>query len=238
MRDSPRRRLDALLSGLGYGSRREVAQLCKRGRVRIEGFLATDASMRVDPRAVLLDDAPLDFPFGLVVALHKPLGVACTRAGAEGQTIFDLLPPLWRKRHPKVASAGRLDRDTSGLLVVTDDGKLIHRLTTPSAKVEKSYQATLDASPTEEMLERLRHGVLLDGERSATVPAGAIVVGPREVQITLREGKYHQVRRMFAAVGGHVEALCRIRIGALPLGDLPRGHWRAIAEAEIIPAIG
>lgn len=224
------RRVDQLLSSLGYGSRKEAQALCDAGRVRVGGLALDDASRRVDPREVELDGAPLEFPEGLLVVLHKPLGVVCSHDSREGPRVYDLLPPRWLQRDPKVTTVGRLDKDTSGLLLVTDQGALVQRLTSPRHHVEKVYVATLDREPTDALVGAFAAGVELleDGEREKTLPARARLLGERRVEVTLREGRYHQVRRMFAALGLHVTALERTRMGEWTLGALQPGEWRAV----------
>lgn len=224
------RRLDQLLSSLGYCSRKEAQALCDEGRVRVGTEVLDDASRRVDADQVTLDDEPLEFPNGLLVMLHKPVGLVCSHDTKEGPRVYDLLPERWRQRDPKVTSIGRLDKDTSGLLLFTDQGALVQRLTSPRHHVDKVYVATLDRAPTAEMSEAFARGLeLVEGnERVKTLPAVLRALDDRRAEVTLREGKYHQVRRMFTAVGAQVTSLARTRFGEWSLGDLPPGEWRAI----------
>ena len=131
------RRLDQLLSSLGYCSRREAEGMVRAGRVKIGGQTAKKADQRVDPHQVLLDDRPLEAPDGLLAVFHKPTGYVCTHSDGEGSTIYELLPPRWLARNPPVTSVGRLDKDTSGLLLITDQGQLVQRYTSPRAEIEK-----------------------------------------------------------------------------------------------------
>jgi 16S rRNA pseudouridine516 synthase len=224
------RRADQLLSSLGYGSRKEAQALCAAGRVRVRGEVLDDASRRVDASEVALDGAPLEFPEGLLVMLHKPAGLVCSHDAREGPRVYDLLPPRWLLRDPKVTSVGRLDKDTSGLLLLTDQGALVQRLTSPRHHVDKVYVATLDREPGGSLVDAFARGLELSegGEREMTLPAVARPLGDRRVEVTLREGRYHQVRRMFAAVGLHVVALERTRFGEWALGELAPGQWRAL----------
>lgn len=224
------RRLDQLLSSLGYCSRKEAQALCDEGRVLVGSEVLDDASRRVDPDQVKLDDEPLEFPNGLLVMLHKPVGLVCSHDEKEGPRVYDLLPERWQQRDPKVTSIGRLDKDTSGLLLFTDQGALVQRLTSPRHHVDKVYLATLDREATPEMSEAFARGLeLVEGnERVKTLPAVLKPLGDRRAEVTLREGKYHQVRRMFTAVGAQVTSLERTRFGEWSLGDLPAGEWRAI----------
>ncbi len=224
------RRLDQLLSSLGYCSRKEAQALCDEGRVKVAGDPLGDASRRVDSSQVLLDGEPLEFPDGLLVMLNKPVGLVCSHDSSEGPRVYDLLPERWQRRDPKVTSIGRLDKDTSGLLLFTDQGQLVQRLTSPRHHVDKVYVATLDREPTPEMISAFARGLELKegNERVESLPAGLKPLGAKRAEVTLREGKYHQVRRMFAAMGAQVEALERTRFGEWTLGDLAPGQWREV----------
>ncbi len=196
----------------------------------LDGSVLDDASRRVEPARVRLDGAPLEFPEGLLVMVNKPVGVVCSHDSSEGKRVYDLVPERWLLRDPKVTTVGRLDKETSGLLLLTDQGQLVQRLTSPRHHVEKVYVATLDRDVTPEMIEAFTKGVeLIEGnERVLTQPAVLKAVGAKQAEVTLSEGKYHQVRRMFAAVGAHVETLERTRLGEWTLGDLAVGEWRAL----------
>ncbi len=221
------RRLDQLLSSLGYGSRREVADWVREGRVSVAGVPATRADQKADAHQVALDGEPLEAPDGLLVVLHKPTGYVCTHSDGEGPTIYDLLPPRWLNRRPPVTSVGRLDKDTSGLLLITDRGDLVHRFTSPKAEVEKVYVVGVDRDLDAGLVEVFARGdLLLRGEKKPCLPARLEILNPRQARLTIMEGRYHQVRRMFASQGWHVETLHRERFGAFALGDLPAGEWR------------
>ncbi len=222
------RRVDHLLSALGYGSRKQAQAMCDEERVTASGVVVTRANTRVDPATVQLDGEPLDFPLGLLVMLHKPVGMVCSHDDREGRLVYELLPPRWRLREPKVTTIGRLDKDTSGLLLLTDQGPLVHRLTSPKHHVPKVYRATLDAEPGPDLEGRFAAGLLLEGDDAPTLPARLQRVAPKVVEVTVEEGRYHQVRRMFGACGLHVEALHRLRFGEWSLGELPLGGWRAL----------
>lgn len=221
------------IANLGYGSRRQVQQLFRDGRI-------TDAAGEVlyaddvrDLREVRLDGEPLDPPPGLVLMLHKPVGVTCSTKDA-GRLVYDLLPPRFRLRDPVVSTVGRLDRDTSGLLLMTDDGGLLHRIISPKHHVPKVYEATLARDLRGDEAAIFASGTLmLDSETTPLAPATLEVVDARHARLTITEGRYHQVRRMFAAVGNHVEALHRSRVGGLALGDLEAGRWRLLDAADI-----
>ena len=221
-----RRRLDQLLSCLGYCSRREAAAIIKSGRVSVDGAVAKRADDKVDPHLVTLDGQPLEAPDGLLAVLHKPVGYVCTHGEGEGQTIYELLPPRWLNRNPPVTSVGRLDKETSGLLLITDIGPLVHEHTSPKAAVEKIYEAELDRDLDPSLISIFASGqIMLRGEEKPCLPAKLEITGPRNARLTITEGRYHQVRRMFASQGWHVEKLHRTRCGEYELGDLKPGEW-------------
>jgi 16S rRNA pseudouridine516 synthase len=223
------RRLDQLLARLGYCSRREARAWVADGRVTVNGAVADDCGAKADPAAVRVDGEPPDHPDGLLLLLHKPTGLVCSHDGREGPDIYSLLPDRWRRRNPPVTSIGRLDKETSGVLLLTDLSPLVHRLTSPKHKVPKVYRASLDREPAPGLAELFASGTLqLDGEDTPCAPATLTLPAPREAEVTLTEGRYHQVRRMFAATGATVVALHRVRFGGLELGDLPAGQWREL----------
>jgi 16S rRNA pseudouridine516 synthase len=232
-------RLDRLLANMGYGSRREAQQLVRRGYVVLDGAVLADGERRlaVTPDLVgrmQVNGAALDPPPGVAIALHKPLGVTCSHKEA-GPLVYDLLPRRWRLRQPAISTVGRLDKETSGLLLLTDDGELLHRIISPKRHVAKRYLATL-ARPLEgHEAARFASGeLMLEGETKPLLPARLEPLGERETWLTIEEGRYHQVRRMFAAVGNHVEALHRDRIGGLGLPpDLAPGAFRLMGPDDI-----
>lgn len=222
------RRLDQLLSSLGYASRKEAQALCDAGRVTLGGEPLDDAGQRVDPTQVAVDGEPLEFPLGLFVLLHKPVGLVCSHDDRDGPRVYDLFPRRWLLRDPKVVTIGRLDKDTSGAVLLTDQGPLVQRLTSPKHHVDKVYLATIDAAVGAEAIAAFAAGVQLEGEPEACAPATLEPVDATHARVTLREGKYHQVRRMFAAVGRHVSALHRERFGEWTVDGLAEGAWRAL----------
>jgi 16S rRNA pseudouridine516 synthase len=223
------RRLDQLLSSLGYCSRREAMAFVKEGRVKLKGVVLKRSDQRVDSALITVDDLPLEAPDGLLAMLHKPVGYACTHSTDEGPNIYELLPSHWPDRNPVVTSVGRLDKDTSGLLLMTDIGGLVHRFTSPKAEVEKVYVAELDRELDPQLVEIFAKGdLMLRGEEKPCLPAKLEIVSPKIARLTITEGRYHQVRRMFASQGWHVEKLHRERFGPHVLGDLPEGEWRML----------
>lgn len=221
------------LANLGYGSRKEVAAMFRDGRVTDAAGEVLYADDAVAHETVRVDGEPLDPPAGLTLMLHKPTGYTCSTKDA-GRLVYDLLPPRWRLRSPVLSTVGRLDRDTSGLLLFTDDGALLHRIISPKSKLPKVYEATLTADLRGDEATLFASGsLMLEGETTPLLPAQLQPLGARQAQLTLHEGRYHQVRRMFAAVGNHVEALHRRQIGGAMLGTLASGHWRVLEAADL-----
>jgi 16S rRNA pseudouridine516 synthase len=221
-----------LIANLGYGSRKDVLALFRDGRVTDAGGEVLYGDDVREHAEVRLDGEPLDPARGLLLAMHKPVGYTCSTKD-PGRVVYDLLPPRFRLRDPLVSPVGRLDRDTSGLLLFTDDGALLHRITSPKSNLPKVYEAALAADLQGDEHARFAAGTLmLEGETTPLLPAELEVLAPREVRLTLHEGRYHQVRRMFAAVGNHVAALHRVRIGGLGLEGLAAGEWKLLDEAD------
>jgi 16S rRNA pseudouridine516 synthase len=232
-------RLDRLLANMGYGSRREVQGLVRAGLVILDGAPVDDAELRLAVTPALADrlrinGQRIDPPPGMALMLHKPVGVTCSHKEA-GPLVHDLLPSRWRMREPVVSTVGRLDKETSGLLLLTDDGALLHKIISPRHHVAKRYLATLARPLNGDEGARFASGDMrLEGEDKPLAPAVLEPLSPTQARLTITEGRYHQVRRMFAAVGNHVQALHRDRIGGLDLPtDLAPGAWRLIGEAEI-----
>lgn len=228
-------RLDRILANAGLCTRSGARQWIAAGRITDEsGAALTDPGLRLDPASIRIDGAPLEFPHGLLIALHKPAGFACSRSPAEAPLVYDILPHAWMRRNPPPVTAGRLDRDTTGLLILTDDGGVVHRLTSPARHLAKVYEVTVDRPVPPDLPEQFASGsLMLDGERKPCLPAEVVLTGERTARITLHEGRHHQVRRMFASQGCTVVSLHRTAIGALTLGDLAPGEWRRISLAAI-----
>ena len=236
---APASRVDKLLGSMGYGSRTEMARLGKAGGIVLDGVDLTDVSRRIPvtpdlPGRMAIDGQPLDPVPGLVMMLHKPLGMTCSRK-EDGALVYDVLPPRWRRRDPVISTIGRLDKQTTGLLLLTDDGDLLHRVISPRRHVAKVYRATLARPLTgAEGDVFAAGGLVLEGEDKPLSPAVLEVLSPTEARLTVTEGRYHMVRRMFAAVGNHVEGLHRERVGGLVLpDDLAPGDWRLLDPAQI-----
>ena len=226
-------KLVKLIANLGYGSRKDVAWMFREGRITDADGEVLYADDKVEHAHIRVDGEPLDPPAGLVLMLHKPLGVTCSRKD-PGRVVYDLLPPRYRVREPALSTVGRLDRDTSGLLLLTDDGALLHRIISPRAEVAKIYEATLAEDLRGDEAALFASGtLLLESETTPLAPAALEVLGPRHARLTLHEGRYHQVRRMFAATGNHVETLQRVAVGALALDALAPGEWRALEADDV-----
>ena len=232
-------RLDRLLANMGYGSRREVQQLVRAGAVTLDGAMVDAADMRLQaspdlPDRMRVDGARLDPPPGMILMLNKPLGVTCSHKEI-GTLVYDLLPSRWRRRDPAISSVGRLDKDTTGLLLLTDDGDLLHRIISPRRHVAKRYHAALARPLAGDEAAKFASGTLmLEGEDKPLAPAVLEPLSQTTAWLTVTEGRYHQVRRMFAAVGNHVQALHRDRVGNLDLpGELEPGQLRLMTEAEV-----
>ena len=236
----PTVRLDKLLANLGYGSRREIEQMARAGDIILDGVPLTDAAQRVAaprdlPGRMQVRGKPVDPPQGVILMLHKPLGVTCSHKEA-GELVYDLFPLRWRRREPALSTVGRLDKETSGLLLLTDDGPLLHRIISPRRHVAKRYRATLARPLNGDEAALFAAGTLmLEGEDKPLAPAELEPISANEAYLVLHEGRYHQIRRMFAAVGNHVDALHRDKVGSLTLpDDLPAGQWRILDEAGVV----
>ena len=220
------------IANLGYGSRKQVTALFREGRVTDTAGEVLYADDPLDHDTIRIDGKPLDPAPGVLLMLHKPIGYTCSTKDA-GRIVYDLLPPRFRLRAPLLSPVGRLDRDTSGLLLFTDDGALLHRIISPKAKMEKDYEVTLAQDLRGDEAHLFASGTLqLESDTTPLAPARLHVHAARRATLTLTEGRYHQVRRMFAATGNHVETLHRSRIGGLSLGNQPAGAWRLLDAAE------
>jgi len=232
-------RLDRLLANLGYGSRRQVQSLVAAGLVTLDGETVAKADAHVPvtadlPHRLQVDGEPVDPPPPLTLLMHKPLGFVCSHR-EPGRSVYDLLPSRWSRRDPAISTIGRLDKETSGLLLLTDDGGLLHRIISPKAEIAKRYLVTLE-NPLRGNEEALfiSGNMLLEGETKPLLPAILDKIAPNRCWLTITEGRYHQVRRMFAATGNHVTALHRDRIGRLDLPeDLEAGAFRYLTGAEL-----
>src|SRR5437762_3562454 len=222
-------RLNRFLAAAGVGSRRRCDELIAAGRVSINGQVCTNFSAQPAPRDHVKVDGKLvhvDSP--LTIMLHKPAGFVSTRKDVHARdTIFDLLP----QKFSRLFSIGRLDAQTEGLILLTNDGELAQRLTHPRYKIDKEYEVTLDQPWDSALAPKLLKGILLEGQRARIERLHPVT--RTHLRVVLRQGINRQIRRMFEAVGYHVKHLLRVRIGNLRLSNLPRGHWRALTKREM-----
>jgi 16S rRNA pseudouridine516 synthase len=235
----PAVRIDKLLSNMGYGSRREVGELVDYELVTLDNVPVSSSDMRVSltPNLVermCVDGMSIDPLPGIVLMLNKPVGVTCSHKEA-GQLVYSILPDRWRRRNPAISTVGRLDKDTSGLLILTDNGVLLHKIISPRSNVTKYYHAVLEYPLSGNEAEIFASGnMLLEGEDEPLLPVSMDVLSPTSAYLTLREGRYHQVRRMFTAVKNNVISLHRDRIGQLLLPkDLSPGQYRIMSQNEV-----
>jgi 23S rRNA pseudouridine2605 synthase len=222
-------RLNRYLAAAGVGSRRHCDELIAAGRVTINGQPCTDFSAQPGERdCVKLNGKIVRVDPPLTIVLHKPAGFVSTRKDPHARdTIFDLLP----KKFPRLFNVGRLDAQSEGLLLLTNDGALAQRLTHPRYKIDKEYEVLLDRPWDPTLTTKLLRGIFVDGQRAQIVRLHSIT--RTRLRVVLQQGINRQIRRMFDAVGYNVKHLVRTRIGYLRLGDLPRGHWRALAKREL-----
>ncbi|WP_228461385.1 16S rRNA pseudouridine(516) synthase [Paracoccus liaowanqingii] len=224
---------------MGYGSRNDIARMARTGSITLDAVDVVDVTRRIPvtedlPARMTVDGKPLDPVAGMVILLNKPLGMTCSHKD-HGPLVYDILPERWKRRDPAISTIGRLDKQTSGLLLLTDDGALLHRIISPKRHVRKTYRAIL-ARPLDGTEGNLfASGCLtLRGENTRLAPAEMTVISEREALLSVTEGRYHQVRRMFAAVGNHVEELKRERVGGLSLPDgMAPGQWKLLTNEDI-----
>lgn len=225
-------RLDKLLGHTGWGTRKEIRELCRSGAVAVNGISCRDSSLKVQPGrdTVTVKGEPVSYEKFYYLMLYKPEGILSATEDPHARTVIDLLPRQFSGAGP--FPVGRLDKDTTGLLLLTNDGQWAHRITSPKKHVPKVYIARVAGSVPGDIGERFAAGLVLD-DGLVCLPAKAVCSGEGELTITVQEGKFHQVKRMCAAVGLTVEALHRVRIGSLSLDEtLTPGTWRSLTETE------
>ena len=225
-------RLVKLIANLGYGSRKEIQTAIRNGWVTDRDGNTLKADSQTPHEDILFDDEPLDPAPGMVLLLNKPVGYTCSTKD-QGRLVYDLLPDRFRMRKPVLSTIGRLDKETSGALLFTDDGTFLHQVISPKAEVPKIYEAVLDRPLKGDEGALFASGeMMLESEVKPLKPAELEVLSETQVRLTLHEGRYHQVRRMFAATGNHVQELSRIRIGNLDLAGIAEGAWKLLDEAD------
>lgn len=237
-------KLEQILFSQGFGSRKLCRQLIVQGDVAVAGAVCDDGATEFDVSATAADGNGFEFCVQAVrwqyhakayLMLHKPAGYECSQKPKSHRSVYSLLPAPLRERN--VQAVGRLDQDTTGLLLFSDDGQYIHRMTSPRHEVPKIYEVMTSEAVTPEQVQRLIAGVVLDDSPDPVRALACELAGQRALQLTLTSGKYHQVKRMLAAVGNHVESLHRSRIGRLVLPhDLAPGQWRWLTAEEFVLA--
>ena len=222
-------RLNRFLAAAGVGSRRYCDELVAAGRVRINGRVCTDFSAQPSARDhVKVDGKLVHANRPLHIVMNKPAGFVSTRSDPHARdTIFDLLPP----KFSRLFNVGRLDAQSEGLLILTNDGDLMQRLTHPRYKIDKEYELTLDRRWDPALAPKLLRGMILDGQRAKIARLDSLT--PTCLRVVLRQGINRQIRRIFHEIGYEVKCLLRVRVGNLHLGDLPRGHWRPLTKSEL-----
>ena len=230
-------RIDKILSNLGYGTRKDLKKIVKNGMVQVNGIIIKDSAMKVDPEKdkIVINGEEIFYREFIYLMMNKPAGVISATFDNKDETVIDLLEVEHQVFEP--FPVGRLDKDTVGLLLLTNDGDLNHRLISPKWKVDKVYFAKIDQKVTEEDIEKFKHGITLDDGyrcKEAILEIQKASEEGSEIVLTIQEGKFHQVKRMFEAVGKKVTYLKRIEFGTLPLDeDLEEGESRELTEEEI-----
>lgn len=226
--------IERLLQQQGFGTRKGCRSLVRHGRFAINGEIIEDPFRDIDPTGLkfTVDDKEWPYFEKAVILFNKPVGYECSRKPKHHPGIYTLLPPQFVERD--IQSVGRLDEDTTGLLIMTDDGQLIHSLSSPKRKVPKVYRVTVRHPLDETQRQALLDGVLLNDDPDPAHAAAAEIIDSHTLLLTITEGRYHQVKRMLAAVSNRVEALCRVAVGGLELpADLPEGQWRWLEAADL-----
>lgn len=228
-------RLDKVLVSQNVGSRKEIAAMAKKGRITVNGEIVKKSDMKVDPEQdiITVDGKALNFQRFVYYMMHKPGGVLSAARDTRAETVVDLLPPELVRRN--LFPAGRLDKDTEGLLILTDDGDFAHRMLSPKKQIFKEYHAVLDKPIGPADIEAFAKGLELNDMTCLPAKLKILEDGPEQlVSVEICEGKFHQVKRMFASRGSTVVYLKRVRIGSLHLDEtLPKGETRPLTEAEL-----
>lgn len=223
------RRIDQILSHYGYCSRSESRHWIRKKRVTVDGVPVEATDDKADPMRVQVDGASIECPEGLLAVFHKPAGCVCSHDPKEGKSVYDLIPERWNRRNPPVATIGRLDKDTTGVLLITDLGTLVQRMTSPKHHIVKVYEVELNGPASAAWVPVFAAGgMLLEGEDRPCQPARLELVSERRVRLELTEGRFHQVKRMFAHLGREVISLHRSRVGAYDLEGIPVGQWKLV----------
>ena len=226
-------RIDKIIASQGLYSRSDVKYMVNRKRITIDGKVVTSASQKadVDKNEIMLDGKPFLVKKQIYLMLNKPKGYVSATEDKKQQTVLELVPAEWKGRD--IFPAGRLDKDTTGLMILTDDGVLAHNILSPKKHVQKIYRVELDIPVTEEMQKGFAEGVELND--GVCKDAKLTILGEKTAEVTLREGRYHQIKRMFGCYGAKVVELHRIAMGELFLpDDLPEGQCRELTEEDLV----
>ncbi|MBN1601795.1 MAG: rRNA pseudouridine synthase [Chitinispirillaceae bacterium] len=223
-------RLDKILANHGFCSRRGADLFLKSHHITLlNGTRLLKTSQKATAREILIDGYPVDHPDGILILLHKPAGCVCSHDSTEGPLVYDLLPSQWMNRTPVPTTIGRLDKDTTGALLITNRMELVHRLTSPTRHISKVYLVTVDKNLSDHLIELFASGTLmLKGEKEPCLPAAMEIIDQRSARLIIDEGKYHQVKRMFGSQGYTVGKLHREKFAEWDVEDLKEGCWKDI----------
>lgn len=220
------KRVDAFLSSLGYCTRGEAKSFVKNHMVMVDGIRIFDTSLKVKHSSVSVDNEPLD-PLNITILMNKPKGFVCSHSDS-GRLIYELLPLRWQRRYPKISTIGRLDADTSGAILLSDDGDLNHRLSSPKNHISKIYLVELRDDLRGDEADIFASGMMLYGESKPLLGANLEVISKKLVRLEIFEGRYHQVKRMFKALGNEVISLHRESFGEFRVDTLESGKYYII----------
>ncbi len=222
-------RVDKILSNLGYCSRRQADQFLHSHFVSFNNVRIKNGSVKADPHLLLIDGEKADHPDGLFILMNKPAGYVCSHDPAEGSLVYELLPKQWMNRIPVPSTIGRLDKDTTGVLLITDNTLLNHRLSSPRHRIDKVYEVTVDKLISEDLTEIFSSGKLcLPGDPKPCLPADLKIKDNFNATVTIHEGRYHQIKRMFLACGYKVTSLHRSRFGIYTTENLKEGEYKIL----------
>ena len=233
MNNSKSERIDKIISSQGKYSRKEVKKLISSHKVLLNGEIvkSSDVKVNVENDEIVIEGIKLNVKRKIYLILNKPQGYVSATTDKRDKTVLELVPEEFNKRN--LFPAGRLDKNTTGLMIITDDGELAHNILSPKKHVKKSYKVTLDIDATEDMIEKFNNGIELND--GICKPAGMKIIGSNVAIVTLREGRYHQIKRMFGCCGAKVIELHRISIGNLSLpNDLKEGECRELTDKELL----